>query len=221
MPNNTKSGPIDRAAPAIHKSKKTDAEKIEVTRSTSKAMQQSPDWANAADVQTAVKSWNQTSDDLEANAKAIADLRHQLLLAVTKQRTIRRTWRARTLQVLSNVNVFSDGSADTIKGFSLDVRGTPGSHAALVELTVTTGKTVGTVLAAWPKNGARHGFMVQHATDPSNSATYASAQPSTRAKYTLGGAPSGSTVYFRVAPIDPKSASGQGPWSAWAAGTVK
>ena len=155
MSNNTKSAPIDRAAPAIHKPKKTDAEKVEVTRSTSKAMQQSLSWANAADVQAAVKSWSKGADDLDANANAIADLKHQLLLAVTKQRTLRRTWQANTLQVLSTVNVFSDGSADTIKGFALDVRGTHAAHAALAALTVTPGKTVGTVVAAWPKDGGR------------------------------------------------------------------
>jgi hypothetical protein len=221
MPNKAKSATMDRATPTIHKKKKTDADKVEVTRTTSKAMQQSPNWAAAGNVQAAVKTWSSSADDIEANAKVIADLKHQLLLAVTKQRTLRRTWRASTLQVLSTVNVFSDGSADTIKGFALDVRSTPAAHAAVATLIVSTGKLVGSVTAAWPKDGARHGFLVQHATDQANAATYSPLTPSTKAKYALGGLPSGSTVYFRVAPIDPKSTSGLGPWSAWVAGTAK
>src|ERR1700722_18495694 len=44
----------------------------------------------------------------------------------------------------------------------------------------------------------------------------------TRTKYTLGGlAPSGSSVFFRVAAIDPLAVTGQSPWSAWVAATVR
>jgi hypothetical protein len=55
MPNKAKSATMDRATPTIRK-KKTDADKVELTRTTSKAMQQSPSWAAAGNVQDAVKT---------------------------------------------------------------------------------------------------------------------------------------------------------------------
>jgi hypothetical protein len=62
---------------------------------------------------------------------------------------------------------------------------------------------------------------VQHATDAANPATYSPSLACTKSKFTLTGATSGSSVSFRVAAIDPSSATGQTAWSGWVVGTVR
>jgi len=83
------------------------------------------------------------------------------------------------------------------------------------------GKAAGEVVLTWHRGNAAHGFLVQHATDVANPATYSLLMASTRAKYTLKGAQSSTIVHFRVAAIDPASATGASPWSDWVAGTVR
>jgi len=187
------------------------------------SMQASSNWAAATDVQGAVKVWNKGADDLEANAKEVAKLRDQLSTAENKQLGLRRDWKAATSQVVSTVNVFCGGSADMVTGFNFDLRSHAGSSAQGVVggLTVSTGKQIGEVVAGWVRGTANNGFVVQWATDPGNAATYSALTPWTKRKYTLGGAPSGSTVHFRVAAVDSTQKSGIGPWSAWASGTVR
>jgi hypothetical protein len=83
-------------------------------------------------------------------------------------------------------------------------------------------KEVGQAGVKWPRGLARHGFLVQHATNSQDPATYSGWLPSTKSRYMLGGlAPSGSTMSFRVAAIDPSSPTNQTPWSAWCAATVR
>src|SRR5215468_227489 len=144
------------------------------TRSTTQTMQASTSWSAAADVQGAVKVWNQSADDIEANAKVITQLREQLAAAESKQRVHRRNWRAAAAHVLGTVNVFCNGSANLVKGFSFDVRSHAfiGAQAAVEALTVSSGKNPGEALARWPRGTAHAGFVVQTATDPANAATY-------------------------------------------------
>jgi hypothetical protein len=223
MSNKKGTAPIDKAVPTITKPKKTDVQKVSCTRTTTQAMQQSASWATATDVQGAVKAWNKNADDLEANTKTIAAIKEQLKAAEAKQRTIRRSWRASTQQVLSTVNVFCEGSADLVKGLGVEVRSRTAAGAldAPADLTLATGKEAGEVGFHWLKGKATHGFVVQHATDPNNAATYSAMVPCTKTRYTLDGQPSKSTVYGRVAAVDPTSPSGLGPWSVWAAGTAR
>jgi hypothetical protein len=214
---------MDHAAPVLRKPKKTDVEKVQLTETTSATMQASPNWSAATDVQAAVKSWNTASSNIGANVATIAQLKDQLKTAESKQVSLRRAWRVAYAQVVSTVNVFSNGSAATVQSFGFDTKaiGQIVSPSAVEGLTVNTGKLPGEVIAAWPKGDARHGFILQHATDPTNAATYSAFIPCTKTKYTLGGSPSGTNVSFRIAPVDPTSASGIGPWSAWTAGTAR
>jgi len=78
-------------------------------------------------------------------------------------------------------------------------------------------RRLGEVTGGWTRGTATHGFVAQHATD----ATYSAIAPVTKTKYTLGGLPSGSVVYLRIAAIDPTAPSGIGPGSAWASGTAR
>jgi hypothetical protein len=216
--------PVDRAEPTIKKPTITDAQKVDVAHSTTASMAKSPLWVTSLDVQAAAKAWSQTADDLGSNAKIISDLRNQLKAAESKQQGNRRSYRACKRQVLSTVSLVCAGSADDVKGFSLDVitRAAASLLAEVTGITTSPGKAVGEATAKWLRGLARNGFLVQHATNAADPVTYSASIACTKIKYTLGGAgPSGSSVYFRIAAVDPRSPAGQTPWSAWVVATVK
>ncbi len=201
----------------------TDALKVSVTHSLAQAMQQSPDWASATDVQNAVKTWGKDADSIDANAKVIANLRAQLKAAEAQQEGLRRDWQASKKQVLSTVTVYCGGSADKVKGFNLDVvtRARLGALPTPANLAVNPGKLPGEVVSTWDKGLAAHGFLVQHATDPTNAATISMPTACTKARFTLDGMPSSANVSIRVAAINPASPTGQTPWSAWVVGNAR
>ena len=168
-----------------------------------------------------VAKWNQAADAVSAKSELADKLRLQLATTMNDLRVARRDWKASTQHVLSTVNVFSQGSVDAVKSFAMEVqsRNAAGAPQAPVNLTVVRGAKPGEALARWKRVGkVSHGFVVQHATDIANPTTYSAYAPSTRMKYTLNGLPSGTTVYVRVAAIDPNE--GLGPWTQWASGPV-
>jgi len=119
--------------------------------------------------------------------------------------------------------VYCGGSADKVKGFFLDVvkHTTIGALAAPIGLVVNPGTVPGDVVSKWKKGVARHGFVVQHATDPSTPATISANIPSTKASFKLTGLTSGTNVSVRIAAIDPASPTGQSPWTAWVVGNAR
>jgi hypothetical protein len=123
----------------------------------------------------------------------------------------------------SAIEVFAAGSVDVVKSFGFEVMGhTPATpQLAPTELTVNPGKAAGQLAVGWKKGEARHGFVVQHATDLANQASYSAMLPCTRTKTTLGGLPSGTVVQVRVAAVDPTTPTGMSPWSDWRSGTVR
>jgi hypothetical protein len=187
------------------------------------AMEKSPLWPSSPPVQEAALIWSQTADELVSNAQRIADLKNQLRVAEAQQQAIRRKYRASKRQVLSTVSLACEGSADRVKGFCFDViaRTMAGLLAVVDGISTSPGAAPGETTAKWPRGQARNGFVVQHATDAANPATYSAPIPCTKCKYTLSGAVSGSTVYLRVAAIDPNTPAGQTPWSAWIAASVR
>src|SRR6185295_8149640 len=110
-----------------------------------------------------------------------------------------------------------------VKGFNLDVvtHGRLGPLGAPGELSVNPGKVAGEVVSTWDKGQARHGFVVQHATDPSNPATISPMVPCTMPKFTLAGLPASATLSMRVAAIDPASPTHQSPWCEWVVGNAR
>jgi hypothetical protein len=213
----------DRAAATVKKGMRTDSLKVSVTRTICSGMQQAPEWSSAPAVQAAVKAWAAEADALDANAKAIADLRNQLKALEAKQHTVRRDWQVAKSQVMVAVTSFCGGSADRVKAFTLDVmeHGRLGALAAPADFVVKPGTALGELLLTWLRGLARHGFVAQHATDPNNPATISGAIPCTRARLVLGGLVPGANVSCRVAAIDPASPTGMSPWSAWVVGTVR
>jgi len=218
-----KSKLVDHAEPTVTEATRTDAEMGSVAYSKVASMALSPLWAGSPDVQTAAKGWSKSADDLAANAKVIAGLKDQLSAAEAKQLVNRRSWRTAKRQVLIAVCLVCAGSADQVKAFSFGVitRVLASLLAAVTGITTALGKVTGSATAKWPRGLARHGFLVQHATDPANAATYSGVIPCTKSSYTITGAPSASVVYFRVAAIDPQAPAGQAPWSSWVAATVR
>ena len=195
-----------------------------VTRDVTSAASKNPGWQQAPDLQAVSKAWNQIADSIEGNATVVAGLRSQLKIAEAKQHTLRRAWRVTKKQVLSTVDVLCAGSADDLRAYGFDVlqHGVPGQPIAVPgDLSTTPGKGSGEVSAKWPKGDARHGFIVQHATDVANPATFSAPMPCTKCKLTLTGQVPATSVHFRVAAIDPSSPTGQTAWSAWVAGTVR
>jgi len=223
MSKKSKGPQADRAIPTIRAPKGRDADKVALTTSLSNSLKASPDWSQATDVQTAFASVDSNATKISAIKAQIALLKDQLDTQLTLLVGVRRDWATSLKHLLGTVEVYSKGSVDVVKGFGLEARSTKalGPLPAPTNLVVSTGKDAGTVKAKWDRGLALHGFVVQHATDPANAATFSAPQTWTKVKYTLGGLPSGSVVHFRVAAVDPSVSSGLGPYSAWAAGTAR
>ena len=219
----SKNNAVDRAVPTIQAPKRTDAEKVTLTKSVTAAMQASSHWQAATDAQKAVAALGQHADGIAAKAAVVAALRAQLATAEGDLTLLRRDWRFALGHLVSTVKVFASGSADIVTslGFQVVAHGPSDLLLAPAGLSVNTGKEHGTVTALWKKGRKRYGFVVQHATDPANAATYSAPQPSTRSKYTLGGLPSGANVYVRVAAVDPKAQTDLSPWSEWASAMAR
>jgi hypothetical protein len=219
----SKKPPIDRAVATIRQPSGTDALKASCTATVTQAMKASPNWAAATDVQTAVAVWTKDAAALAANATTIANLRAQLATAESLQLTLRRDWASSRQQVISTVTVFCGGSADKVKGFNLDVvtHARLGALAVPADLNVNPGKVLGEVLATWTRGLAKHGFVAQHATDPSTAATISVPFVVTKVSFKLEGMTSGASVSFRVAAIDPTSPTGQTGWTPWVVGNAR
>jgi hypothetical protein len=219
----SKKPPVDQAVATVHGVTTTDVQKVQVTHQIFQAMQSSPDWSLSPTLQAAAKAWDADATTLDAGATAIASLRTQLRNATAKQASTRRDWRASKTLVEGIVTVVCAGAADRVKALSLDVV----SHARLGALAAPTGLVAGTgllngeAIVSWVKRLAKHGFVVRLATDANAPATFSMPVVSTKRKLTLGGLPHGASLSFRVAAIDPASATGQSPWSAWVLGILR
>jgi hypothetical protein len=216
----TKASSVKRAKPLVRKPK-SDVAAVTMTRSKTTAMKGSSLWAQSPDLQAANTAWNKAADAMEKNAKDILDLRTQLSVLETAQVGLRHEWDAATEHMTGVVSVASQGDPALVLelGYDVRTRTLAGSIAAPEGLQAALGKAVGEARFTWIRGDARHGFIVQHASDVANQATYSVPAVTTRVKYTLKGATA--PVYFRVAAIDPSSPTGQSPWSAWVAGTVR
>ena len=204
--------------------RETDVEKIGATNTHVTAMKASSNWVNApASVQTATTAWSAAASAIATNATTIAGLRSQLAQAEAAQRTLRRKWSDATRQILGALAAWCDGSADMVTqlGFGVLSHTSLGPLAIPSNLTTSPGASAGESTVKWDRGNAHHGFLVQHATDVTNVATFSAFNPCTKSRFTLEGAVSASVVSFRVAAIDPSSKTGMTAWSGWVAGTVR
>lgn len=216
--------PPQRATPTLAMARVRDVDRVDASSTHVAAMKASPDWVNApATVQTATTAWTAAATAIAKNATTIAQLRSQLAQAEAAQGTLRRKWSDATRQILGALAAWCDGSADMVVrlGFRVLTRAHLGSLAVPSNLTTALGASPGESTVKWDRGNAYHGFLVLHATDATNVATYSAPVPCTKSRFTLEGAPSASVVHFRVAAIDPSSKTGTTAWSDWVAGTVR
>jgi hypothetical protein len=215
--------PIEHVVPITKGKSDTDAEKVTLTQNHTATAEKSPDWTLATGVQTAFAAWNTGATSLATNGALVNSLRSQLLTAETTQKALRLAWMAQTRAVLIAVALYCAGVAKTMVslGFGTRTFGRLGPLPAVDGLLTKLGKVPGETIIQWARGDANHGFLVQHATDVTNPATYSTPQPCTKTKIPLDGLVSGSIVNARVCAIDPTQKSGQAPWSAWIAATVK
>ncbi len=213
----------DRATPKLRMNGTSDQARVATTQALATAMPQSPDWAQATGVQGALTLVKQGSDALAANATLLGNLRTQLENAMQKQVGLRHDWQVAAGQLLSAVEVFCNGAAEKVTAFGLDVRtrAVASPQAAPVGLVATSGKANGDLVLRWTRGTARHGFVVQHAADKTNAATYTAPMPCTKTRMTLSGLPSGALVYVRLAAVDTTVVPAVGPWSDWVTGTAR
>jgi len=218
------SKPIDRAMPVLRMPRGTDAERVESARASAKAMQQSSLWNANPSLQAVVQAWTGTSDALDANAKAMGDLRKQLALLGASNRQLRHDWNVGLKHTLAAAAVVSKGSANLVHelGLAVVTRGVSGGLLpAPAAPTTALGKAVGEAVLSWERGGVKHGFIVQHAVNIADPATFSVPAACTRTKTALKGLVSGSLVHVRIAAIDPASESGQSPWSDWVGATAR
>jgi hypothetical protein len=217
--------PIDHAHATIRITSASDAGKITASRTVVQGVLGSVNIGTAPDVEAAANKWSANTDALEANAKANAKLRSLLKAGEATQRTLRRAWAVGKKQLTSSVDAFSEGSADLVHSFTLEVimqGGAAGNEPWPSDLVVAPGDAEREVAASWsrPLIKGRH-FVVQWATDPASPATVSPNIAYTKIRFVLPDQTSGAMIHFRVAYQDSSLLEGHGPWSAWVGGTVK
>ena len=211
--------PAPRVRPRIAKPRATDAQKVNLTEALSPLIQASPHYAGAPALVAAVTGWKQCTDTVSKNQTAMVTLRDQLRTLVATQRTARNQWVEAMKLVTANVEVLADGDATVAQSFGFDAV-VPGAHVALMAPTAFTSKpglVSGEAVVTWTLGVKVRGFVVQHATDVTNPATYSTPVVCTRRRYTLTGASPASTVSVHVATIDPSYPTGLTAWSEWIA----
>src|SRR5262249_5927612 len=131
----------------------------------------------------------------------------------------RRGWSAGEKNLGGAGTAFCGGSAGKGEGVNLDViqHRRLGGRAAPAGVPVNPGAAPGAGGGPGGKGIAIHGCGGERAPEP----TISPSVPSTRPKFVLDGLPSLANVSFRVAAIDPASATGQSPWSAWVVGNAR
>ena len=213
-----------RAKPATPKPRHTTAAKVSLTRSLTTSMKASSHWSSAAELQSSVTGWNTTADALEAKAAVIAHLRDQLAQALLDQRSLLQNWAAGAKHVFSNVDILAGGDIETMVslGFQPVVRAPQSVPNVPDHVTSALGKLSGQATVKWDPGVEGHrAYVVQHATDAANAATYSVPVASTRRRYDITGAQPASVISFRVAAVDSSSPTGQTAWCPWVAVTVR
>jgi hypothetical protein len=176
----------------------------------------------APDVQVALGFFTTENDNLAANNKKKDDLRQKLAQAEADEVTIVRRWGLRRAGLLHAVNVACDGSKEKVQAFNLNVvqrnKRPPASVPA--DLHQAKSKKPTTAVVAWTPNKGGDGYLLQHATNMNDPATYTPPIMCTRARFALPGQALAATLYFRVLALDPGLPGGQSEYTAWLTVTV-
>ena len=215
--------PAQHALPTSKKPYATDAEKVSAEREHMTSMKAASQWGTATDVQSAANSWDATTTALDSNATSIEKMRSDLAAAIIIQQGLRLKWHAGRRHTLSAVSVFAGGDPAIITafGFDLQTKAAAGAEITVPEGIVTSpGTNLGDIDVGWDEGNNRHGFMLQHCTNPADPSTFSTPIPCTSPDFILTGQASGAVIHFRVASIDPSLPGHMTAYSAWVAGTA-
>jgi hypothetical protein len=203
----------------------TSAEKVVGAGVHIAAIMASSSWGlpTAADLQVATKAWATETANITAGETLIAGLEKQLEAARSDQLATLRRWGLRRQGVLNAVNLFCDGSKDTMKtlGVAVAVDAPHVEPGVPVDVKPIKSSKTGVSGVRWygtPAN--RSGFQVQHATNTADPATYSAPIACSKRSFYLSGQLPAATIYFRVLAVDPMMPGGQTAWSAWVAAVV-
>lgn len=182
------------------------------------AMQKSQSWASVpTDVQQAGLDLDTASGNVETNVTLVTNLAAQLDAARANGLILLRRWASKKRACLTKVTDYADGSKDIVLGLGFGVLTSQAVPPAGVpeNLRDKHSKVHGEAHGQWNKPLHKHDFMVQHATEPSNPATYSTPVVVSKTTFKLAGQIPGATVYLRVLTIDPKLPTGQSEFTAW------
>ncbi len=201
----------------------TEAEKVAGAKTHIAAIQASANAAAATGVETATNAWATETTNLDTGAQNIASLEKQLGVARTNQLATVRRWGVRRAAVLNALNIFCDGSKDTMLTFGVAVAEVTTREVAStpVGLAARNGKVARVAGWQWyltAKN--RHGFMVQHATNVADATTYSPPTSCSKRSFKLLLQTPGTTISLRVMALDPALPTGQTDWSGWVSTVV-
>jgi hypothetical protein len=212
----------DYAAATMPGPTSTPVEMVDTGNAAIAALNGSPALASAPEVQTALGLFTSENAALEANNKKKENLRQQLSQTEADGVTLARRWSLRRQGLLNAVNVACDGSKEKVQSFNLGTiqRGKlpPANMPAGLYQAHSLKPT--TVVMAWDRTKGADGYMVQHATNPADPATYAAPAMCKRTRFALPGQTLAATLYFRVLALDPALPDGQSAYTPWVAATV-
>jgi hypothetical protein len=223
MASNANAKTTDKSSAVLNNPTHTDAQKVSMARDVATAAAKNPGFAQAPNLQAAMKEWTDVAASLESNGSEALQLRTQLRSLEAKQHAFRRQWRSAKKQVLGTADVLCAGSGDELKayGFQVRTRTTVAPISTPDSISAVAGKAPGEAVVSWARGSAKHGFVVQSAADVANAATYSAVIPTPKAKLVFSGGTPAAVMSFRVAAIDPSSPTGHTAWSAWVAGSLR
>jgi hypothetical protein len=196
----------------------TEPEKVSGAQAHITSIKASANWAAATAVQTATNAWATETTAVDTTAQLIASLEKQIGVARANQLVNLRRWSQQRQATLSAIDVFCDGSKDTMLTFGVAVAAPTAHEPASTPVGLISRKDKVSRAVAWqwfltPAN--RYGFMVQHATNVADATTYSQPTSCSKRSFKLLSQTPGTTISLRVMALDPALPTGQTDWSAW------
>ena len=215
----SKSTTVDRARPTIPQPKTPEAMVTE-GKALLAGVNASSNIGQATDVAAAAKGLGTVNDQLDANNAKKAKAKGDLQTAEANELPLVRRWGARRRALASAIELFSDGSKDVAKTFSVAVeeKHTTATATTPENLRPMKAKKHTAAGCRWNPTPGAHGYMVQHCSNPADPSTYSPQISCSKARFWLDGQTPGATVNFRVLACDERLLpSGQSPYTAWVA----
>jgi len=201
----------------------TESEKVDGAEAHIAAIKASSSWGAATGVQTATTAWATETTALDTDNTSIAALEKALGVARTNRLASLRRWTLQRQAVLSAINVFCDGSRDTMLTFGVAVAESTPHQPASTPVGLMSRKEAVAHAVGWqwfltPLN--RYGFMVQHATNVADATTYSQPMVCSKRSFKLLQQTPATTISLRVMALDPALPTGQTDWSTWVPSVV-